>query len=286
MEEKKLLTLFLEGYRLDCNQRDDEIFSTSLMENAQITLKALVSLLFPRLFLDAQDHVSEQYISKKINTVCNYLKPELETLSLEKTALAQENKKTKLEAFIKQLSVIREELIKDAQFFYEGDPACSSSLEVMNCYPGFYAIMVYRLAHYLNHLGLKHYARLFTETAHRQTGIDIHPAAQIDSPFMIDHGTGVVIGQTTIIGKNVKLYQGVTLGALSVKNRNNQSKRHPTIEDDVTIYAQATILGGHTTIGKGSIIGGNVWLTKSIAPYTKITALLDQYKSSNIKPTS
>lgn len=284
MKKPELLNLFLEGFDWDCNQRDYALPSALMMNNAQKVLSALTALLFPRLFLDSLDQPLEQCLKTQFDIMYAFLKPELEGMLSKNTPLTQHHLDKKMEKFVAQLSCVREQLKQDADFFYEGDPACSSSLEVMNTYPGFYAIMVYRLANQLNHLGLTHYARLISEIAHRQTGIDIHPGAQIDSPFMIDHGTGVVIGQTTIIGKHVKLYQGVTLGALSIKNRDKHTKRHPTIEDRVTIYAQATILGGNTRIGKGSIVGGNVWLTKSIAPYTKINALLDQYKSSTINP--
>ena len=153
---------------------------------------------------------------------------------------------------------------------YEGDPAAKSESEVVRTYPGFYAIAAYRLAHELHLLGVEGIPRVITEFAHSKTGIDIHPAAKIGEHFCIDHGTGVVIGETTIIGNHVKIYQGVTLGALSVDKSDAEKKRHPTIEDRVVIYAGATILGGETTIGHDSIIGGNVWLTQSVPPQSKI----------------
>src|SRR5690606_23751132 len=136
--------------------------------------------------------------------------------------------------------------------------------------PGFYAISAYRIAHSLHGLGVKLIPRMITELAHSRTGIDIHPAATIGQYFCIDHGTGVVIGETTIIGDRVKIYQGVTLGALSVEKADADNKRHPTIEDDVVIYSGATILGGNTVIGEGSVIGGNVWLTKSVVAKSKV----------------
>jgi serine O-acetyltransferase len=172
--------------------------------------------------------------------------------------------------FFDQLHEIHASLERDILAMYEGDPAASSKNEVVRTYPGFYAIVAYRLAHALHTLGVEDIPRVITEHAHSKTGIDIHPGAKIGEHFCIDHGTGVVIGETTIIGNHVKIYQGVTLGALSVEKVDAQKKRHPTIEDHVVIYAGATILGGETTIGHDSVIGGNVWITKSIPPDSKV----------------
>jgi serine O-acetyltransferase len=166
--------------------------------------------------------------------------------------------------FFQQLPTVYKALLKDAKAILDFDPAAQSIAEVVTAYPGFYTTVVYRLSHQLFNQGVKLLPRLFTEYAHSKTGIDIHPAAEIGHSFAIDHGTGIVVGETTIIGNNVKLYQGVTLGALNVAKSLAKSKRHPTIEDEVVIYAGATILGGETIIGKGSIIGGNVWLTYSV----------------------
>jgi serine O-acetyltransferase len=154
-------------------------------------------------------------------------------------------------------------LLKDAEAIAKHDPAAASAEEVIMAYPGFYAIAVYRLSHEIYKLKVKMLPRLFTEYAHSKTGIDIHPGATIGEGFFIDHGTGIVIGETATIGNNVKIYQGVTIGALLAKGK-QETKRHPAIEDDVIIYAGATILGGDTVIGQGSIIGGNVWLTNSV----------------------
>lgn len=172
--------------------------------------------------------------------------------------------------FFEVIPEIYRVLNTDAEAIYSGDPAAKSEYEVIRAYPGFYAIAFYRFAHILHNLEVPLIPRLITEYAHSKTGIDIHPAAIIDEYFYIDHGTGTVIGETCHIGKNVKLYQAITLGALSVSKNMVSLKRHPTIEDDVVIYSGATILGGETIIGKGSIVGGNVWLTRSIAPGTKI----------------
>ncbi len=157
-------------------------------------------------------------------------------------------------------------LLKDAEAIIKFDPAAESIEEVLVAYPGFYATAVYRISNYLWNKGVKILPRVFAEYAHSKTGIDIHPGAAIGQSFFIDHGTGIVVGETTLIGDNVKIYQGVTLGALSVNKTETKSKRHPTIEDNVVIYSGATILGGNTVIGHDSVIGGNVWLTNSVLP--------------------
>ena len=175
------------------------------------------------------------------------------------------------EKYLATLPTVLEKLNKDAAYILENDPASNSLEEVYLAYPGFYAIAIYRLSHELYQLDLLLFSRLMSEYAHRITGTDIHAGATIASPFFVDHATGIVIGETTIIEKNVKVYQGVTLGALSITKEMKNSKRHPTVEEEVCIYANATILGGNTTIGKGSIIGGNSWITKSIPTNSIVT---------------
>ncbi len=172
---------------------------------------------------------------------------------------------------IETLPELRIKIQKDAKAMLDGDPAAKSVEEVILSYPGLEAILTYRIAHFLYKCGVPIIPRIMTEHVHGKTGIDIHPGAEIGENFFIDHGTGVVIGETTIIGNNVKIYQGVTLGALSKENISSLKKRHPTIEDNVTIYSGATILGGNTVIGKGSTIGGNVWITESVPAGTVIT---------------
>lgn len=167
---------------------------------------------------------------------------------------------------IDALPAIAERLYDDARFILAHDPAARSFDEIIIAYPGFAAITVHRLAHFLDRRGVPLLPRVLGEYAHSATGIDIHPGASIGNPFCIDHGTGIVIGQTASIGHRVVMYQGVTLGAVSVKKSAADTKRHPTIEDDVVIYAGATVLGGRTVIGRGSIIGGNVWVTRSVPP--------------------
>ena len=176
--------------------------------------------------------------------------------------------------FMKELPQLRELLATDIRAAYAGDPAASSYDEIIFSYPGLFAITVYRIAHLLHHQEIPMIPRIMTEYAHSRTGIDIHPGARIGESFFIDHGTGVVIGETTEIGNRVRIYQGVTLGALSLSREECESlrgqKRHPTIEDDVIIYANATILGGQTILGARSVIGGNVWLTEDVPPQTLV----------------
>lgn len=186
-------------------------------------------------------------------------------------------------SFFEALPRVHEALQQDAEALFRFDPAAESKEEVVLSYPGFYAVAVYRLAHELHRLKVPILPRIWAEHAHSKTGIDLHPAAQIAAPFFIDHGTGIVIGATCIIGKNVRIYQGVTLGALSVKKEFATVKRHPTIEDNVVIYANATILGGNTIIGHDSMIGGNVWLTESIAPYSVVQHRSEIHIRSHLK---
>lgn len=172
--------------------------------------------------------------------------------------------------FFNRIPALYELLNKDATAILEGDPASKNEFEVIRTYPGFFAISFYRVAHELLLLDVPLLPRILTEYAHSHTGIDIHPGAQIGEYFFIDHGTGIVIGETAVIGSHVKLYQGVTLGALSVDKSLQHIKRHPTVEDHVVIYSGATILGGKAVIGHHSIIGGNVWLTKSVPPHSTV----------------
>lgn len=178
--------------------------------------------------------------------------------------------------FLDKLPAIRKSLLKDVQAAFDGDPACRNFDEVILCYPGLNAVTIHRMAHELYLLGVPFLPRMMSEWSHSETGIDIHPGAKIGDYFFIDHGTGVVIGETCDIGKNVKIYQGVTLGALSfAKDERGDlvrgTKRHPTIEDNVIIYANATVLGGKTIVGAGSVVGSSVWVTRSINPFTTVT---------------
>jgi serine O-acetyltransferase len=172
--------------------------------------------------------------------------------------------------FFDRLHEVHKSLEEDVTALFEGDPAAKSRTEVIRTYPGFFATAAHRVAHLLYEYKVSLIPRIISEYAHSKTGIDIHPGASIGHSFCIDHGTGVVIGETTVIGDHVKIYQGVTLGALSVEKADAETKRHPTIGDNVVLYAGATILGGETHVGHDSVIGGNVWLTRSVPSYSKI----------------
>ncbi len=227
-------------------------------------LNGLLGILFPEF----SDHrfKSQREFAQYYQELCLELNRILKTLDASMLIKADVME----QAFMEQIPEIRETLLMDAQAICQGDPAAVDLTEVIRTYPGFYAIAVYRLAHTFFELDVPLIPRILTEYAHSKTGIDIHPAARIGSRFCIDHGTGVVIGGSCDIGSDVKIYQGVTLGALSVKKEMANTKRHPTIEDRVVIYAGATILGGGTTIGHDAIIGGNVWITKSVPAHCRI----------------
>jgi serine O-acetyltransferase len=190
--------------------------------------------------------------------------------------------------FFDRVPAVRALLATDVQAAFEGDPAAQSTDETIFCYPGLFAIFVQRFAHEFHKLGVPLLPRIMTEHAHSRTGIDIHPGAKLGESFFIDHGTGVVVGETTEIGRNVKIYQGVTLGALAPAfgQALRGQKRHPTIEDDVTIYAGATILGGATVIGQGAVIGGNVFITSSVPPLNQVSAEAPKLKFRDRRPKS
>lgn len=223
----------------------------------------LIDLLFPiESTFTFRYEIAEEREERLHRTLLEILNPLNEQLKKSPDEIVS--------SFFASLPSVYNKLIADAEFFLESDPATECLEEVIIAYPGFYAITVYRLASELYKLNVPIVPRVITEYAHNKTGIDIHPGATIGSPFFIDHGTGVVVGQTTVIGNFVKLYQGVTLGALAVRKQSEGDKRHPTIEDNVIIYAGTCILGGNTTIGHDSIIGGNVWLTETVPPLSMV----------------
>jgi serine O-acetyltransferase len=228
-------------------------------------IQQLINFLFPIskdcLHNDRPGDLLKDYASLRNNLDCMLipLLPELGKSSREV-----------LDDVFARLPEVYEMLLLDAKSISDNDPAAVSVEEVIALYPGFMAIATYRIAHSLAACGIPLLPRMLTEFAHGQTGIDIHPNAVIGHPFFIDHGTGVVIGETTNIGNNVKLYQGVTLGATHVSKSLASKKRHPTIEDNVVVYANATILGGETVIGHDSVIGGNAWLVRSVPPYSQV----------------
>ena len=263
--------------------------AVNLPGTAQVaaTLRNLFSLLFPGCH--GAGPVPHEQCHKHVEQLFAQIAGEIETQVLQVLRYQSREKGDGVsseenvgrahaisEIFMAELPAISKMLQEDISAAYEGDPAAISKMEVVMAYPGFRAIVVHRLAHTLYSLQVPILPRVMSEIAHSETGIDIHPGADIGEHFFIDHGTGVVIGETTVIGKNVKLYQGVTLGALSFPKDESTGmlmkghKRHPNVEDNVVIYAGATILGGETTIGHDSEIGGNVWLMESIPPFSRV----------------
>jgi len=253
-------------------------------QNVVSVLSDIQSLILPGFKIaETIDPVNIRYITgQKINSIIANLTKEIQKALIYtinpgcKSGDATDARCFKLAeqtsiALIEELPNIREKIVLDTKAAFDGDPAAKSSEEVILSYPGLEAIVVHRIAHFLFEHNVPIIPRIMSEHIHGKTGIDIHPGATIGNSFFIDHGTGVVIGETCIIGNNVKIYQGVTLGALSVKKSLQDKKRHPTIEDNVTIYAGATILGGETVIGHDSTIGGNTWVTKSIPAESVIT---------------
>ncbi|PWL32270.1 serine O-acetyltransferase EpsC [uncultured Roseivirga sp.] len=224
----------------------------------------LLSTLFP-------DFSKQQFNSQKeFELHFEKLKLQLDQILSRNPIKAEDDIEEVADKFFELLPAIHQQMEQDITAMLEGDPAAKSRTEVVRTYPGFFAISAHRIAHALHRFGVQLIPRIISEYAHSKTGIDIHPGASIGNFFCIDHGTGIVIGETAIIGDHVKVYQGVTLGGLSVDKKDAKVKRHPTIEDNVVLYAGATILGGKTTIGHDSIIGGNVWLTHSVPPFSKV----------------
>ncbi len=260
----------------------DKTYMQKLFEEhqraAQCPSPVLVVAFFNRLlgFLFPEFSNTRYRSVAQLETLSSELKEEF-CIILRKCSECQvTNVEALAEEFWGSLPDIKAKLELDIQAMYDGDPAAKSRTEVIRTYPGFYAITSYRVAHFLHDKGYLLLSRMITENAHSHTGIDIHPGAQIGRHFCIDHGTGIVIGETTIIGDHVKIYQGVTLGALSVRKEDAAVKRHPTIEDYAVIYAGASILGGDTVVGRHSVIGGNVWLTESVPEWSRITYVARQ----------
>lgn len=285
MEIDKIIDNILNSYDSIglINRNDAENFPNR--QNVVSVLSDLQSLIFPGFRTAEEISPSNlRYITgSKINDIIVKLTKEIQKALIY--TLSNNNRDTSnietshcfklaeqtVFALLEEIPEIRRKIKLDINAAFIGDPAAKSNEEVILSYPGLEAILVNRIAHFLFKNGVPIIPRIMSEHVHGKTGIDIHPGATIGESFFIDHGTGVVIGETCVIGNNVKIYQGVTLGALSVKKNLQDKKRHPTIEDDVTIYANATILGGNTIIGKGSVIGGNTWVTESVLPGSVIT---------------
>ena len=265
------------------NRSESENFPNR--QNVIIVLQDLQCLIFPGFRVEEDiSPTNIRYITgTRVNNVIATLTKEIQK-ALVYTVSTQKGNTDNIEnshcfklaehtalALLEELPEIKRKITLDVEAVFKGDPAAKSKEEIILSYPGLEAILIYRIANFLYTNGVPIIPRIMSEYIHGKTGIDINPGATIGESFFIDHGTGIVIGETTVIGNNVKIYQGVTLGALSVKKELKNKKRHPTIEDDVTIYAGATILGGETTIGRGSTIGGNTWVTHSIPAGTVLT---------------
>ena len=264
--------------RIELRQYPDKAVITDIIEK-------LLRIVYPGFFREKSFRMynAKHHLSMLIEDVMYNLNREIR-LVFQNEGMENADKKAQevCLAFFDEIPAIRALVQTDVQAAYDGDPAATSKDEVIFCYPGLYAITVYRLAHVLYDQGVPMIPRIMTEYAHGITGIDIHPGATVGDYFFIDHGTGIVIGETTVIGSHVKIYQGVTLGGLTT--RGGQSlrgkKRHPTIEDNVTIYAGASVLGGETVIGRDSVIGSNAFITKSVPPCTTVSMKMQelQYK--------
>lgn len=240
------------------------------IEDAEKVLKHFLGLVFPHYLPDCEH--GEKAIKKQLVCFSDDLEKILEGI----TGWKKELIKKKIGALLSDLPGISRKIARDAEALFNSDPASQSLDEVILSYPGCYAVSAYRFAHYLLKMEIPLLPRLIGEYAHRITGIDIHPGATIGHSLYVDHGTGVVIGETAIIGNNVQIYHSVTLGALKVEKSEKFKKRHPTVEDNVIIYSGATILGGKTVIGHDSVIGGNVWITGSVLPHSRV-----MYKSTD-----
>ena len=274
--------------KLTSNYMAEDLFlpnnGCSLPDRAAIIsiVNDLRQVIFPGYFSvdSSASEFPDHYVGYRLNDIYDRLEKQItvallyQSCSKEEAASEREKARGITERFIRKLPDIQAMLLKDVQAGFDGDPAAKSKEEIIFSYPGFHAIYTYRLAHELYLEKVPFIPRIMTEYAHANTGIDINPGATIGEYFFIDHGTGVVIGETTEIGNNVKLYQGVTLGALSTRKGQALSnvKRHPTIHDNVTIYANSTVLGGDTVIGANVIIAGNTFVTESISADTKVSA--------------
>ncbi|MCI8536646.1 MAG: serine acetyltransferase [Hungatella sp.] len=283
IEVQKLVSDILEDYKGNRAIDSMEDFFNQPDKDVIIDIvNKMLRILFPGYYRDKSYRVynAGSQLSLLIEDVMYYLNKEISKVLKYNSNYKQEGKEERQKiaqditiAFLKKVPQIREYLETDLEAFFDGDPAAANKDEIILSYPGMLAITVYRMAHELFILSVPLIPRTMTEYAHSVTGIDIHPGASIGKYFFIDHGTGIVVGETTIIGEHVKVYQGVTLGALSTSGgqKLKSTKRHPTIEDEVTIYSGASILGGETIIGKGAVIGGNAFITKSVEAGSRVS---------------
>ena len=281
--DKDMITEAAKGILQNCSSREECFGSDKFYRlDREVVIDLLSDLrkvLFPGYFGKVEPETAAEALEEQLTSVYERLcRQTVSALTCrcdknDNTALAEEKARELCNSFFQRLPAIQALLMKDVTAAFEGDPAAKSKGEIILSYPGLYAVFVYRVAHelYVNHIPFL--PRIMTEHAHSKTGIDINPGAVIGEYFFIDHGTGVVIGETCVIGNHVKLYQGVTLGALSTKGgqKLHGKRRHPTVEDNVTIYSGASILGGDTVIGENSVIGGNAFITESVAKNTRVT---------------
>jgi serine O-acetyltransferase len=277
----------VEDLAATCNKKNcfDHVSAEPIPSREAVLgiLRRISDILYPGYFVQARlDPVNVgYYLGQEVTALFEDLSEQI-TLAIRHDCLRHDQSCTNCEErgqaaaveFLRGLPAMREDLAKDIRAAYAGDPAARDYDVIIFSYPGLHAVTVYRIAHRLHALDVPLIPRIMSEAAHSRTGIDIHPGARIGESFFIDHGTGVVIGETTDIGSRVRIYQGVTLGALSLNREEvddlRNKKRHPTIEDDVILYANATVLGGETVIGARSVIGGNVWITRSVPPDTQV----------------
>jgi serine O-acetyltransferase len=292
---RKLVSALMKSYQREAGllkiESDDQIDEAVVLD----TLEDLRHLVFAGFFTRKRlrEDSLEYYAGELLERISYNLEKQVSRALLHKPGGppddAAEEAGGIVYAFLERLPDIRRLLSKDVAAAFDGDPAAFSTDEIILSYPGLYAIMVHRLAHELYQLGVPLMPRVMSEHAHTLTGIDIHPGASIGHHFFLDHGTGVVIGETTVIGNHVKIYQGVTLGALSTRGGQQlrSAKRHPTLEDRVTVYSGASILGGATTIGEGVVVGSNAFVIKSVPQRTRVSVKNPelQYKADGEKPT-
>lgn len=295
---KSIKTRIIDDYNQDRSiDNKDDMFHQPNREIVFECIRNLLRIIYPGFYQTCNYKVYNlpDFISVLIEDVMFHLSKQIyiamrykhDVNSDEKEELQKKAQDVTLQ-FLDRIPHVRAYLEEDLQAAFDGDPAAFNFDEIIISYPGLFAISIYRMAHELYQLGIPLIPRVMSEYAHSRTGIDIHPGAIIGHYFFIDHGTGIVIGQSTVIGNNVKLYQGVTLGALSThggqKLRN--VRRHPTIEDNVTIYSNASVLGGDTVIGEGSVIGGNAFITKSIKPGTRVNVKIQELQLTDIRNKS
>lgn len=256
-------------------------------------LKKLIMIIYPGFYRDEiyRTHTAKNRVAVLIEDVMYNLRKQLEIVLINDERFRDVDRAERKDVaqdicldFFSKIPKIREYLDTDIDAAFDGDPAARDRTEIILAYPGLYAITVHRIAHELSLMNIPYIPRIMSEHAHSKTGVDIHPGASIGKHFFIDHATGIVIGETSIIGEHVKVYQGVTIGALSTKDGQllHGVKRHPTIEDNVTLYAGATVLGGNTVIGHDSIIGGSAFVTRSIEPNTSVIVKTESTVISNI----